>query len=110
MAKRKCHGCGVVDNVGIGRSEFGKLKFAFAPPDNDGMPMYHVYCRSCNALNFYKRSLLGYIKFDSILIISDLLEAYKNGEISHQEMGFISGTIQEAMIEDGILPKDWELV
>jgi len=109
MSKKKCHGCGVVDSIHVKDEGRSQLVSAFGPKDEDGLQMYFIYCRACHAINIYKPGWIGNIKFDSLIDTRELFEAYKTGQIAHHEIGFIAGKIQRAMIEDGILPKNWTI-
>ena len=40
----------------------------------------------------------------------DVLKAYQSGKVEREEMGMFAGKLQQAMIEDEILPQYWEIV
>jgi hypothetical protein len=110
MFKKKCHNCGIVDSIHITDEETSKLMLAFGPKDDDGLQMYFIYCRCCQFINIYKPGWFGNTKFNSLLNAREVYTAYQRGKMTLQEMGFIAGRIQRAMIEDGVLPQDWEVV
>jgi hypothetical protein len=71
--------------------------------------MYFIYCRSCNCVNIYKPGWFGNIKFNSLIDSREVYKAYQKGQMSREEMGIFAGKIQKAMVEDGVLPKDWNI-
>ncbi len=109
MSRKKCHNCGVVDSIHVRDEGRSKLIAAFGLKDDDGLQMYFIYCRSCNFVNIYKPGWFGNIKFNSFIDARGVCEAYQNGQMSREEMGIFAGKIQRAMVEDGVLPKDWDI-
>jgi hypothetical protein len=110
MSNKKCHHCGVVDSVHAKDEGKSKLVWAFGPYDDDGLQMHLIYCRSCGFVNIYKPGWFGNIKFNSFMDARDVYKAYQNGQMKREEMGMFAGKLQQAMVEDGILPKDWAIV
>ena len=108
MSNKKCHKCNTVDSIHIKDEGKSKLISAFGPKDDDGLQLYLIYCHNCNYVNFYKPGWFG-IKFDSLLDAKEVYKSYLNGEISHREMGMFAGKLQKAMIDDGVLPPDWQI-
>ncbi len=110
MSNKKCHNCGVVDSIHKKDEGRSKLVWAFGPYDDDGLQMHMIYCHSCGFVNIYKPGWFGNLKFDSYMDARDALKCYQLGKMKRQEVGMFAGKIQQAMIEDGILPQDWEIV
>jgi hypothetical protein len=110
MPNKKCHNCGVVDSVHRKDEGHSKLLWAFGPYDDDGLQTHLIYCRSCGFVNIYKPGWFGNTKYDSLIDVREVYKLYKNGQIKLEEMGMFAGKLQQAMIEDGVLPNDWEIV
>ena len=110
MSNKKCHNCGVVDSVHRKDEGRSKLVWGFGPNDDDGLQMHLIYCRSCGCVNIYKPGWFGNIKFNSYVDANEVYKLYQTGQIKREEMDMFAGKIQQAMIEDGILPKDWAIV
>lgn len=110
MPTKKCHNCGIVDSIHRNDEGHSKLVWAFGPYDSDGLQMHFIYCRACGTVNIYKPGWFGNIKFNSLMDAREVYRAYQNGQMQRHEMGIFAKKIQEAMIEDGILPNDWEIV
>ena len=110
MANSKCYKCGVVDSIHVDDEGRSKLVAAIGPKDDDGLQMYFIYCRACNHINIYKPGWFGNMKFNSFMDAREVYKAYEGGNMSRQEMGIFAGKLQRAMIEDGVLPKNWIIV
>ena len=111
LSNKKCHHCGVVDSVHAKDEGRSKLVWALGPKDDDGLQMYLFYCRSCGFVNIYKPGWFGNINFNRYMDAREVYKAYQDGQMKREEMTiFFGGKILLALIEDGILPKDWAIV
>ena len=107
MAKKKCYNCGIIDSPSANIKTDGsrKLVWEIGMKDMNGLLMHLIYCRSCGTVNVYKPGWIGNIKFDQFLKYEILLDKIKKGESEPDMLGVITPRIQQAMIEDGILPE-----
>jgi hypothetical protein len=110
MGTKKCYHCGLIDSIHVNDERSSKLVAAYGPKDDDGLQMYFIYCHACNFVNIYKPGWFGNLKFNSYLDTREVWNAYQKGQMSRAEMGIFAGKIQEAMMADGMLPKDWSVV
>jgi hypothetical protein len=110
MAKKKCHKCGIVDSIHVKDAGRSKLVAEMGMPDDKGLLMFLIYCRSCATVNVYKPGWIGNIKFEQFLKYNILLDRIKSGEIQPEMFRIVTPLIQQAMKEDGVLPSDWKIV
>jgi hypothetical protein len=110
VGKKKCYNCGIVDSIHVRDTHTSKLVSEQGMPDGNGLLMFLIYCRSCGTVNVYKPGWFGNVKFDQFLKYNILLDKIKSGEMKPEMFRIVTPRIQQAMIEDGVLPSDWKIV
>jgi hypothetical protein len=109
MAKKKCYNCGISESpsANIHTDDNRQLVWEMGMKDLNGLIMHLVYCRSCGTVNIYKPGWLGNIKFDQFLKYEILLDKIRNGEIEPDMLAVLTPRVQQAMINDGLLPRSY---
>ncbi|MDP2760708.1 MAG: hypothetical protein Q8O64_09965 [Sideroxyarcus sp.] len=111
MSKQQCYNCGVVDSIHEKDSATSKLVAGMGPKGEDGLIIFLVYCRSCHAVNIYKPGWFGSIKYSGQSMDAEkMARLIEQGQLKKDAMGIFPRHLQKAMLEDGVLPKNWELI
>lgn len=63
MAKKKCHGCGIIDSLHNKDIEHSKLVSDFCGKDSSGLIRLLIYCNDCGTVNEYKPGWFGNFKY-----------------------------------------------
>lgn len=111
MSKKKCHKCGATDNPSENFENDNNRKLVWEKDlwelhetEPISYLVHHIYCRTCGAVNVYKPSFFGRIKFDHFLKYEILLKNIKKGNKEPDFLGLLTPRFQRAMTNDGILP------
>jgi hypothetical protein len=106
MKKFKCHNCGTIDSLRensklLCEKQKG-LSLDFRTGTAATLDQYYIYCRSCFYVNVYQPGWIGNIKFNYYLEGNQLFAQVKSHFVFQ-----LFNSINKAMKEDGIIPKNW---
>lgn len=107
--KLKCSHCKLQRSVELIDDGSGRLLYCNNGFDEKNRLLYTVYCRSCRHLSYYRLAVFGSRKIRPPIDARALYARVLDGLIGKEAMTSIGAHIQQAMIEDRVLPSRWEL-
>jgi len=108
--KLKCNKCKKKQPVDTLGNDLAPLLHSFSVRDRNGKRSLTVYCRSCRHVSYYRSAVFGVMRLVRSIDARALYAKFIDGRITREDMSAIAPNIQLAMVEDRVLPRQWELV
>lgn len=107
----KCNKCKKKQTIDPLGNDLGRLLHSFSVRDRNGKRSLTVYCRACRHISYYRSALFGTMRLVRSIDARALYSKSTSGSSSsREELSVIAPHIQLAMVEDRVLPTNWELV
>ena len=108
--KLKCGACKLQRRIEATDDGSERLLHSYSGYDEKKRRLYTVYCRKCRHLSFYRFAFFGGKKIRDSIDGRAFYSAILDKRLSKEAFNEIGANIQQAMIEDRVLPPRWELI